>query len=167
MIKWTISEVRACPRLYVVGLSIAVTPVLILLSLVMVLSHLSVRTWLERAASHAWYTSLLKPENFGYMIYSSSTFVLVWIFVVTFITCRRLRRHFVDNKALPCSRCLYDLSALKSPGRCPECGHAFDHSQVIEYWRVFARRNPMVGFDVIPRTFAAEDLSRRQEARKC
>jgi hypothetical protein len=40
---------------------------------------------------------------------------------------------------LPCYRCGYDLRGLTPPGRCPECGHALEHS--VEAWR--RRRAPL------------------------
>ena len=47
-----------------------------------------------------------------------------------------LKRH---NYAL-CTRCNYDLGAVPSPGRCPECGRAFEIEEVRERWAGYLRQ---------------------------
>jgi hypothetical protein len=34
-----------------------------------------------------------------------------------------------------CPECLYDLSGIESPGRCPECGLEFRSVELVETWR--------------------------------
>lgn len=47
---------------------------------------------------------------------------------------RRLWRALDATAGACCAKCLYDLSALKGSGVCPECGRAFDLEQNRARW---------------------------------
>lgn len=47
---------------------------------------------------------------------------------------RRVRWHARSLGCLLCKYCRYDLRQIQEPGRCPECGEAFDAKSLKEYW---------------------------------
>ncbi len=60
---------------------------------------------------------------------------------------------FRSPSALPCARCLYDLSRANTSRHCPECGQPFNPAELVDYWRRYAKSS-LFGRRLIPRSLA-------------
>lgn len=64
------------------------------------------------------------------------------LFAGTATTITLARRDMASVRALrgqACPNCLYDLGALPSEGRCPECGTPYIKRDVVHQWRTIDR----------------------------
>ncbi|HYD00191.1 MAG TPA: hypothetical protein VEB22_03115 [Phycisphaerales bacterium] len=53
----------------------------------------------------------------------------------TFARVRTLRRNLREHRGLICRSCHHPLPREAPVGRCPECGAAYTHAEVIAAWR--------------------------------
>lgn len=143
---------------------LATVPLVVLYLFVFSMIFRSARTLFQRFMSSTWYGQLLNLSDVGSTIVWLGTFSTAWTIALWIVTYLEIRKHFMDPNALPCPRCLYDLSGVSLSGNCPECGVQYDAERVIEHWSGKHQRGLGRGCKVVPRKFTVDDLARRQRA---
>lgn len=96
-------------------------------------------------------------DNHESLLFALLIGVMAWALIAcVYIACveawkqRNLLAPFRSPSALPCARCLYDLSRADTSRHCPECGQAFDPAELVDYWRRYAKSS-LFGRRLIPR----------------
>lgn len=74
-------------------------------------------------------------------------FVLITIIIVIDTLMTRQKIKFVRlHQYKVCTRCTYDLSRSEPEGKCPECGTAFCHEELVRHWTAWiAERSTATG----------------------
>lgn len=139
-------------------------PMVIVLVFALTMVFTPTRTLFQRFVSSTWCGQWLNLSDVISTISWLSMCSTAWTIVVWVITDIQIRKHFIDPKALPCPRCLYDLSGVSLSGNCPECGLQYDAESVIEHWSGKHQRGLGREFKVVPRKFTVDDLAQRQRA---
>lgn len=116
---------------------------------------------LQSSAHSCWSWPLILPQQWRMIaIAAAGGLVMLAIGAGTSAYVGAILRHhkrLFEHRQLLCPACEYPLDAIAVEGRCPECGNAYTHAEVVRYWEAVAESS----IDETPNPYGESEMTNR------